>query len=282
MLGLLACLALMVTCSGCFSRATGPGLPYVKPANSEPVEDPGRIRIMSRMESLETDVQRLTDSVERLQAAGGHEDEISDLQRRVTLIERQLGLEPGRQGVVSDGGRDQGAAPSPEPSGERAKTTSDEEVQRQTSTGSEPGSPQQVEIQKKPIPQDEKAFREAYQLVKADRLKEALPLLEKFVSDHPKSDLMPNALYWLGEALFAQGRYDEAVLQFDLVVERYPGSTKKVSALLKQAQAFERMKELGYARIVLEQLVRDHPHTPQARLARERLKGLPKDEPSGE
>ncbi len=84
-------------------------------------------------------------------------------------------------------------------------------------------------------------------------------------------------MYWIGEARFAAGRYDEAVLQFDRVIKEFPGSRKEVNALLKQGLAFEKMGDRSSAKIIFRKLVQEKPHTPQARIAASRLKSLPPD-----
>jgi len=106
-------------------------------------------------------------------------------------------------------------------------------------------------------------------------MKKARELFEKFLSDYPNSRFAADALYWIGEAHYSNGDYEEAVLHFDRVIKEYPGCKKELSALLKQAQAFAKMNDPQSARIILQRLIKEHPHTAQARAAKIKLKDLP-------
>ncbi|MEJ2716206.1 MAG: tol-pal system protein YbgF [Deltaproteobacteria bacterium] len=240
----------------------------MKPAHTVPDVDQGRIRIVSRMEDLEAELQRLRGMVERLQGSAGDEVAIKNLEERVSFIERQLGIEAPKS--TSSQSHPSRVPPPPPQIARRERQPS---VRPQISP-SVPSGDQRVEIRNTPIPDDERAYREAYLLVRRGSLNEAVPLLEAFVKNHPKSRYAPDAVYWLGECLYGQGRYDEAVLQFDRVIKEYKGSKKELSALLKQGQAFTKMGDAKSARIIFQQLINEHPHTAQARIARANLKAL--------
>jgi len=132
-----------------------------------------------------------------------------------------------------------------------------------------------VEISNTPLSADEKVYREAYALFKGGSFDQAALQFEDFLKKYPKSQFSADAVYWIGEARFAQGRFDESVLQFDRVIKDFPGSKKELSALLRQGQAFEKMGDSRSARIIFQKLVSDHPHTAQGRVAGGKLKSLP-------
>lgn len=264
--GLLFAVALSCGLSGCLARSNTPGLPYVKPANVVQPVDTARVHLVARVEEMDGELQRLRGLIERVQAAGGQEATLRNLQERVTFIERQLGIDP--MGPPSEGRRLPPAAPVPggsappvEPAGPPAPPA---------------GTGERVEILNAPVPNDEQAFRDAYALVRKGAYREAAPILEELIKRDPKGRFASDAVYWLGESLYGQGLYDEAVLQFDRVLKEYPGSKKELSALLKQGESFEKMGDAQSARIIFERLVKDHPHTSQARMANTRLKTLTK------
>jgi tol-pal system protein YbgF len=252
--------------SGCLTRVPNPPLPYVKPANTVPDVDQGRVRIFARMEEMEAELRRLRGMIERMQAQPGEEKAIVDLQKRVAFIERQLGIAQRSPLVAPDEKRSPGS-PDAEGRAPNSQPAPDSGLIRLQ-------SPQKVEIQNAPIPPDERTFREAYLLVRENKPKDAVPLFEAFLKKYPKSRLVPEALYWHGEALFALGRYDEAVLQFDRVIKEHPGSKKELSALLKQGEAFAKMGDKQSARIIFEKLIKEDPHSAQARVANVKLKQL--------
>jgi len=264
--GVLVVLALSWSFSGCLARSNYPGLPYVKPANDVPPVDQVRVHLAARMDEMDGELQRLRGTIERMQAAGGQDGVVKNLQERVTFIERQLGIEP-----PAPSGEGRGLPPAaPVPSGTAPSSEPAEP------TGPPAGTGETVEIRNAPVPNDEKAFRDAYALVRKGAYREAAPMLDELIRRDPKGRFAPDAVYWLGESLYGQGLYDEAVLQFDRVLKEYPGSKKELSALLKQGESFEKMGDIQSARIIFEKLTKDHPHTSQARVANTRLKGLPK------
>lgn len=94
---------------------------------------------------------------------------------------------------------------------------------------------------------------------------------ERFMSRHEKHPRVAHAHYWRGECLFEQSDYLEAVDAYQQVVERFPGSAKAPHALLKIGLAYENLGRLPNARRSFERLLREHPSTPLAELARARL-----------
>lgn len=257
--------------SGCLTRTRGPQLPYVKPAQSVEPVDPLQSRFASHLQALEEEVRRLRDMVERAGMTASDPNALAQLEKRVSFIERRLGIET----APSPGQRPTMTVPRTAPVPPRGVPEFDEPPKPQMEVPAVGGPPTQVEIKNQPIPPDEAAFREAYALVKKGSMEEAASLLKQFIHEYPKSRYAANAVYWLGEAMLARGRYEEAVLQFDRVIKEYPGSRKELDALLKQGQAFGKMGDTRSARVIFEQLIKDHPHTSQARTARTALKSLP-------
>jgi tol-pal system protein YbgF len=95
-----------------------------------------------------------------------------------------------------------------------------------------------------------------------------------FISRNPNSDLADNAAYWIGECLFSQKKYREAIEQFDTVVTRYPQSDKVAGALLKKGYSYIALGERAQGVVQLQYVIHEHPNTQEAALARQRLKQL--------
>lgn len=267
--------------SGCLTRAGGPTLPFVKPARSVPEVDSTQLHLVSRIDSMETELQRLRDQVERLQASGASRDDMMELRRRVAYIERLMGIEVPRTNRPSYPGSTRGET-SHQPGSTGSQPPGQSGRSAAVSRDSQPAVGQEqhpATIPQEALPDDERDFREVYALVTTGSFAAAIPLLEAFLKSHPKSPLTSKAVYWLGESYLATGRPNEAVLQFDRVIKQHPGSDKLVSALLKQGQAFHKMGDIESARIIFKKLIAEHPHTVQARAARSALKSLPKGAP---
>ncbi len=95
-----------------------------------------------------------------------------------------------------------------------------------------------------------------------------------YVRDHPDTDLADNALYWLGECHYRQGRYRQAIEQFDELLSRHLRSDKTASALLKKGYAFLALNERSQGILQLQLVVRDYETSDEADLARQRLAEL--------
>ncbi|MGZ5477800.1 MAG: tol-pal system protein YbgF, partial [Thermoanaerobaculia bacterium] len=93
-----------------------------------------------------------------------------------------------------------------------------------------------------------------------------------FVKQNSNSDLADNAAYWIGECLFSQKKYQEAIAQFDGVVTKYPHSDKVPGALLKKGYAYISLGEKAQGIVQLQYVVHEHPSSQEASLARQRLK----------
>jgi tol-pal system protein YbgF len=260
--------------SGCLARNAGPSLPYVRPAQSVPATDPMALRVASRVEEMEGEIQRLRGYMEQLGTTTGNEPVIRNLQDRVAAIERQLGMDPSRNPSAA-----QQPVPQPvQPLVPRGQAMPRAEMQSPASPVV-PAPPDQasapVEIRNDPVAPDEAIYRRAYDLLKHKSYDEAAEQFEELLQTYPQSQLASDATYSIGEARLSQGRFEEAVLQFDKVIKQFPGSKKELDAYLRQGQAFEKMGDPKSAKIIYQQLVTQNPHTAQGRKASARLKSLP-------
>jgi tol-pal system protein YbgF len=104
--------------------------------------------------------------------------------------------------------------------------------------------------------------------------KAAAEIFSAFPSRYPRSSLVPNALYWLGECHYSQDRYDEAVLTVQAVTGQYPKHPKAAAALLKTAYSYERLGDKQNARFYLGVLLEDYPQSDPAPLAEDALNRL--------
>lgn len=96
--------------------------------------------------------------------------------------------------------------------------------------------------------------------------------LARFLELYPGHELAANARYWLGETYYSEKNYDQAILEFQVVIKKFPGKEKVPAAMLKQAMAFKELGDIKSARYVLKKLLEDFPTTEEAKPARERLK----------
>jgi tol-pal system protein YbgF len=194
--------------------------------------------MLQRIDALQTEVRMLRGQVDQL------DHDLQNLQTRQrdqfrTLDERLTRLEGGAlQG--------QAAAPGPPSAGVEALPAADEQ----------------------------EAYQAAFDRLMSGDHEAAIQQLEAFMDRFSDGIYAPNALYWLAEARYARGDYEGALAGFQVVQERFPDSDKAADALLKTGYAHFELGNAEAARVVLRQVVAEHPGTTLARLAQDRLRRL--------
>ena len=102
----------------------------------------------------------------------------------------------------------------------------------------------------------------------------ALAGFRDFLARYPESELAPNAEYWIGESLYSQKKYSEAIDQFNRVVDKYPKSDKAPGALLKKGYGYLAMNDRPRAIVQFQYVVHEYPNSRESALAKDRLKQL--------
>ncbi|MBI5560171.1 MAG: tol-pal system protein YbgF [Deltaproteobacteria bacterium] len=102
---------------------------------------------------------------------------------------------------------------------------------------------------------------------------------ERFLSLYPDNDLSDNAQYWIGEIYYAQGDYENAALEFDKVMKKYPQGDKVAASLMKQGYSFEKLGAVKEAQILLNRVIEEFPKSSEAELAAKHLKEIEKETP---
>ena len=117
-------------------------------------------------------------------------------------------------------------------------------------------------------------YQAAYRDYQRGNFDLAIAGFNDFIRQNAKSDLADNAAYWIGESLFSQKKYQDAIAQFDSVVTKYPQSDKVPGALLKKGYAYIALGEKSQGIVQLQYVVHEHPGSQEASLARQKLKQL--------
>jgi tol-pal system protein YbgF len=80
-------------------------------------------------------------------------------------------------------------------------------------------------------------FSAAMNLLAKARYDEARAAFRSFADTHPKDDLTPQAVYWIGDIAYVQKDYDNATRAFAEVIKKYPNSVRAPDSMLKLGQA---------------------------------------------
>jgi tol-pal system protein YbgF len=95
-----------------------------------------------------------------------------------------------------------------------------------------------------------------------------------YVKFYPNTDLAGNSYFYLAELQFKQANYQEAIKNYDLVIQNFPSGNKAASAELKKgfAQIELGQKDTGVAS--LRHVIQRYPRSNEALQARDRLRKL--------
>lgn len=97
--------------------------------------------------------------------------------------------------------------------------------------------------------------------------------LREMLQAYPKSELVPDALYFVGQS-FSSENPDSASAYYRKVVYEYPKSSRAPAALYGLGLLAERHGNKADARDAYNQLLKSYPKSDEAALARDRLKAI--------
>jgi len=120
----------------------------------------------------------------------------------------------------------------------------------------------------------EALYNNAKQTYERKEFSAAREQFRAFLAVYPKGELSDNAQFWIGECYYSEKNFEKAIIAYDDVIKKYPKGTKVSSALLKQALCWLELGDKTFARSLLTRIIRDYPRSEQAKIAKEKLKGI--------
>ncbi|MGI9222600.1 MAG: tol-pal system protein YbgF [Woeseiaceae bacterium] len=133
--------------------------------------------------------------------------------------------------------------------------------------------PQTAPVNALPVPggTDRQNYEAAFELLKQQQYQAAGAAFGQFLVSFPNSQLADNAQYWLAEASYVTDQFEDALVQFQVVLNSYPRSRKIPDALLKIGYSNYELARWDGARSALQRVSTDFPDSTAARLANQRL-----------
>lgn len=176
---------------------------------------------------------------------------------RLQNLEQQLGVEPPPAGYRPGAASRPPAAVAPGGTGGAASSRPQASPQPSSSPASE-----------------SELYLQAKQAFDRGDLEPALEGFRRLVRDYPNAQYADNAQFWIGEIYYRQQEYENAILEYQTVIERYPRGNKVRASLLKQGFAFSNLGDKANARLILQDLVDKYPDSSEAKIGRQKLNGL--------
>ena len=224
------------------------------------VSSQGLVEMLQRMERQQQEIQQLRGLLEEKEHAietlrSRQRELYLDIDRRLSRLERE-GLAGGGAPVASTE-----SSPAPHTSNAGAVMVTGPGA---TASSASPQDEARLE-------QERVAYQKAFELLRELRYDQATAAFREFLQVHPDGRYAHIAQYWLGEASYAQRQFEQAIKDYQGLIERFPQSPKRAEAMLKIGYSWNELKQPEKAKPVLEQLLREFPNSTEAGQARQLL-----------
>lgn len=120
---------------------------------------------------------------------------------------------------------------------------------------------------------DSELYEQALAAYNKKAYAKARDLWEKLLVRFPKSNLVANAHFWIGEVYYQRGEWINAIDKYKVVIDQYAKSNKAPAAFYKAALALSKLGEKDLARDLAKDLRKKYPDSDQAKKAKSLLGG---------
>jgi len=212
------------------------------------------VDLFKDVEQIKADIARLRGQFEVLTY------ELEQAQKR----QRDLYLDLDSRLRRLEGGP--GALPTAPGAGDAAPATGGPTASQQGTPALPPGPARPGDVAS-----EQRAYDAALDLFKSGNYPAAMSSFQTFARSYPRSPLAPSAMYWAGNAQFAQRDFRAAIATQRQLLSAFPDSQKVPDALLNIASAQIELGDNAAARKTLEEIVARYPTSEAAGKARQRL-----------
>ncbi|MFW6161060.1 MAG: tol-pal system protein YbgF [Acidobacteriota bacterium] len=219
------------------------------------------------MEQLKKEMRELNVSIKQLQLdQAGLKENQQNIPLQYQILAEKLDLVYQKFLSLDETVKDFKSISAPPPEASEEETPKKEEE-----------SPDIEKAESHPLPSD-LSPQELFNMAREDYLKGHFDLaiegFKIYKIHFPESPLADNASYWIGECLFSQQKFEEAVDQFTDVILNYPFSDKIAAAYLKKGLSLIQIGKKEEALATLKLLVSKYPLEEETKLAQEKIKEL--------
>lgn len=225
-----------------------------------------------KVDTVSGQVQSLNDSVDELKSRIAKLDKsVQDLQAQLQQMQSQANpaTMPGaaQPGAMPGGSMPGSAAPGANqaPGGAAPNTGAPAGGQTNMAPGAA-AAPQAPPLQE--------TYQAALRDFNSGRYQLAASEFSDVKNNYPLDDLAGTAEFYLGEIAYQQQHYDDAVKNYNAVLEGFGGNAKAPTAQLHKAYALLALDKKQAGIDELRALIKRHPQTPEAARARSKLNGM--------
>jgi tol-pal system protein YbgF len=96
----------------------------------------------------------------------------------------------------------------------------------------------------------------------------------ELIAKYPRSDLVPEAMFYTAQAYAAERNADAADAQYAALITKYPNSPRVPTAMYKRALQLQSAKKTAEAKRLFQEIIKRFPRSDEAALADERLQSI--------
>jgi tol-pal system protein YbgF len=123
-------------------------------------------------------------------------------------------------------------------------------------------------------PAEKRDYEAAMEIFRKGDFVAAQGALVQFLQRNGKGGYAPSALFWLGNAQYANKSYKESMANFQQMLNLAPTHARAPEAMLAISNVQSELKDIKAARKTLDDLIKTYPLSEAATTARERLARL--------
>src|SRR5215469_986103 len=200
----------------------------------------------TRLDTMSTQVQGLSDNLEEIKSRLGKlNQQLVDLQNSVQNLDSK----------ISSGGAGAPATTTPTATA----------LPPAASSGSLPAMPP---------PSADPLYSNGLRDIQSGKYELARAEFQDYLKYYGKTDLASNAQFYIGEIAYRQRNYQQAISEYDKVLNNYPKAIKVPPALLHRGMALVELGQKSSGIRDLREVVRRFPGSEEDRYARAKLKEL--------
>jgi tol-pal system protein YbgF len=206
----------------------------------------------ARLETMSTQVQGLSDNLEEIKSRLGKlNQQLVDLQNSVQSIDAKIS-----SGAASPGA---GGATTTPTAGNVPPATS---------------GPPAAAAPSGPGPSADMLYSNGLKDIQSGKYDLARSEFQDYLKYYGKTDLAANAQFYIGEIYYRQKKYQEAISEYDKVINNYPNNFKMAPARLHRATAMLALGQKSSGIRELREITKLFPGSEEDRYARAQLKEL--------
>lgn len=122
-----------------------------------------------------------------------------------------------------------------------------------------------------PVPPGPDAHKQAMQAYRAGKFQKSFELFKTLASQKGSQTNRLRSWFMAGESLFQLREFDQAIIQYQQIINNSPGSPQVAKALLRQAQAFEQLNDADTALIIFKKIATSYSSSKEAITARKKI-----------